>query len=222
MKAKYDVDPLVRIYNILNEEIKSYLDFVHNPKYGLKYKIIDDIIKLILQSNDCKFSSYVLAREFKISDDYYLYLVSGAIGNDTNPYYDYIEICGSKYLVVFLDYFKDMKPKPKYNDGSIESIANSFMGNYNYAEAIKTIVEIYIDTCKEYCKLPTSTCAEFRYYTAPIYISAKILNNLVGFQEEDTGNSMLSYDQIMKSINSISIEALILGIYKTDFSKGDE
>ena len=92
MKAKYDVDPLVRIYNILNEEIKSYLDFVHNPKYGLKYKIIDDIIKLILQSNDCKFSSYVLARECKISDDYYLYLVSGAIGNDINQYYDYIEI----------------------------------------------------------------------------------------------------------------------------------
>ena len=214
MKVKYDVDPLVRIYNILNEEIKSYLDFVHNPKYGLKYKIIDDIIKLILQSNDCKFSSYVLARECKISDDYYLYLVSGAIGNDTNPYYDYIEIYGSKYLVVFLDYFKDMTPKPKYNDGSIESIANSFMGNYNYTEAIKTIVETYINSCVECNNSLDSTSAQFRYYTAPIYISSKIINNLVGLEEEDIGNTMFSYKEILDKITNTSIELLILGVQK--------
>ena len=37
MKVKYSTDPLISIYNILNDEIKCYLDFIHNPKYGLKY-----------------------------------------------------------------------------------------------------------------------------------------------------------------------------------------
>ena len=214
MKAKYGTDPLINIYNCLNEELKCYLDFVHNPKYGLKYKIIDDVIKLILQNNDCKFSSYVLAKEVTISDDYYLYLVSGAKGNDTLEFYDYIELYGSKYLVVFLDYFKDMKPKPKYdNMESIESIAGSLMGNYNYTEAIKKIVEVYIET-SECCSSIAASSASYRYYTAPIYLSAKVIDNLVGLQESDIGNTLLNFDSIVNTLSNNSIEAVLLGLCK--------
>ena len=98
MKAKYDYNPLMRLYEILDNAIydsvyKINEDFDDTP---------DDVINSILKYNNCAFSDNVNSRTIEIIDDTYIYLLFGAKGNEFNEVFDYVDIYGSKYIIIFI------------------------------------------------------------------------------------------------------------------------
>ena len=96
-------NPLLELYNVL----RSHIGFQENSTIR---KTSDDMIfKLILENNGCGFTDDSIYR-FKMlqyTNNYGIYFVYGAKANDVNEFYDYIEFYGMRYLVVFMDYFKD-------------------------------------------------------------------------------------------------------------------
>ena len=200
-------NPLLELYNVL----RSHIGFQENSTIR---KTNDDMIfKLILENNGCGFTDDSIYR-FKMlqyTNNYGIYFVYGAKANDVNEFYDYIEFYGMRYLVVFMDYFKDFGKEYKTID-EIDANLQELMGNSIYFDAIKKIVDVYISTTTSAAELmgsESTTAASNMYRFAGIFIAAKIIDDTVGLTENDV--TTIRYQDLREMINK-PIELLLLGI----------
>ena len=185
-------------------EAKNNKDEVWFPYVG---KDLNDeaVMKLILENNGCAFTdkSIVQLSTLKSTPNYILGFICDAKANEVNNYYDYIEFFGTKYLIIFMDYFENF----------FKSEQPKIIGRSVYFDAIKKIVDVFISTTTSAAELMGSlstTAASNMYRFAGVFIASLIIDELVGLNEDDV--SMIAYDDLKDMITNISPQLLLLGV----------
>ena len=196
MKAILEDNPLYKLYNILNYCICN----INNYEFD---KESDEIIDLILQGNKYKFEDNYKTKTLELYNGFYLYLVLG-INHEDEKNYDFIDIYGSKYLIIFLDTFKYLSKENPYDE---------ILGNSIQFNAIKSIIEFYISITTNVNRLAGTIQAD-TYYVAPSVIAAAILDNVFGLTENDVEGNNLNYEYLRKVLSTKNgVEYTLLGIY---------
>ena len=209
MHVKYDANPLL----ILNNELQRRIyDFVIKDEFEDAEKI-DDIIKRMLEYNSVAFADKIKAKIYFLYDNIYLYFVSGAKGNDYNQVYDYVDVYGSSYIIIFLDYFKGINTESisEPDNASIENKLSYMMGNSIYFDAICNIVTFYIAIISKVKPNPGSIQDKINS-TAPTMIAANIINSIRELSENDCEDSIIPYTRIVE-LMQIPISNILLGLF---------
>ena len=209
MHVKYDANPLL----ILNNELQRRIyDFVIKDEFEDAEKI-DDIIKRMLEYNSVAFADKIKAKIYFLYDNIYLYFVSGAKGNDYNQVYDYVDVYGSSYIIIFLDYFKGINTESisEPDNTSIENKLSYMMGNSIYFDAICNIVTFYIAIISKVKPNPGSIQDKINS-TAPTMIAANIINSIRELSENDCEDSIIPYSRIIELLQ-IPISNILLGLF---------
>ena len=209
MHVKYDANPLL----ILNDELQRRIyDFVIKDEFEDAEKI-DDIIKRMLEYNSVAFADKIKAKIYFLYDNIYLYFVSGAKGNDYNQVYDYVDVYGSSYIIIFLDYFKGINTESisEPDNTSIENKLSYMMGNSIYFDAICNIVAFYITIISKVKPNPGSIQDKINS-TAPTMIAANIINSIRELSENDCEDSIIPYSRIIELLQ-IPISNILLGLF---------
>lgn len=169
MKTRLDYDPIINTYNILYDILTRY------HVKGIEFKEnIDSLLFKILVSNSCPTSVNSIPKTMSfdvMNDELKIVFVEGMLGNATSEYMDFIDIFGTKYIIIFIDYFDGIK------DGKTNDEIEDVIGNFNYITAIAYIVRFIINLIKP-SDIPMSCCAGARYYKSPIIIATKIINDI--------------------------------------------
>ena len=170
---------------------------------------LDTISEYILKNNACRFSYDTTCYKVRIDEDYFIYFVYGAIGNEINVCYDYIEYKRIKRLIIFADVFD------RYINNTIEEDPIGILGKSIYFEYFKKIFEVFILTYyPNYSQIPLTTAARSLYDKSPIYLTAKIINNKYGLEPED--QEYMRYKEIKHIVDEYSAELLCAGIYNIE------
>lgn len=209
MHVKYDANPLL----ILNNELQRRIyDFVIKDEFEDAEKI-DDIIKRMLEYNSVAFADKIKAKIYFLYDNIYLYFISGAKGNDYNQVYDYVDVYGSSYIIIFLDYFKGINTESisEPDNTSIENKLSYMMGNSIYFDAICNIVTFYIAIISKVKPNPGSIQDKINS-TAPTMIAANIINSIRKLSENDCEDSIIPYTRIVE-LMQIPISSILLGLF---------
>lgn len=206
MKIKYDYNILFKLYDILDKSIYYFL----NGKID-NDKRTDDVIVDLVGYNGAKTSDYVATKTIEICDDTYICLLYGILGNEMNEVFDYLEIYGSSYIIVFMDYFKNIKTENIGNEDSLnmEEKLSYVMGNSTAFNGISQIVEFFIKLTSR-VKPNSGTIQEKINSTAPTMIAAKILNDIKPLTENDCDGSFIPYERIMELLK-VNIGDILIG-----------
>ena len=172
METRLNYDPILNTYSILYDVIKRY----HTK--GLNFeKEIDPLLFKILVSNSCPVSNTNKPKTLSfdvIDEELKIIFVENMMGNAASEYMDFIDIFGTKYIIIFIDYFDEIQDNKTEDDG-IEDV----LGNFNYIAAIAYIVKFIIILINPITDdLSMTYCAGNRYYKAPIIIATKIINDI--------------------------------------------
>lgn len=199
MYQKYDNNP----YELLYKYIKEAVENRNNEEY---FDEDDDILQLILLNNGATIHGNKMRfKTEEIIPDYYISFVKSADTNEANEYYDIVEFNGSLYIVIFIDYFKDIGAHN--GDGILE--------NSIYFNAIFNIVNDFILlTSKIIGKSNLAkTSASFNNRYVPLIIAGKIIKECAGqLVQEDT--ALISIEDLEKYINQ-PLQLVLLGIRST-------
>lgn len=211
MIGKYDNNPLIELYNSLLQNINNFL--YNNID---DYEVIDPVAKAILANNGCGFSDEPYTKtEFIVNNSYGLYFIIGGIGNKVNGWFDFMEIKGMNYIIIFLDKFKDFLAKPDGKD-EIALNASIFMGKSIYFDMICKITEIFIAITTNPAvftnQLATSAAAK-NYRFAPAIIASSIIYEICGeLNENDI--SGVDYEFIKDIVVNNKVSLALYGIHK--------
>lgn len=207
MVASTEKMPLFELYEVILEEFKWFKNNKDEVWFPYVGKDLNDeaVMKLILGNNGCVFTdkSIIQLSTLKSTPNYVLGFMWDAQGNAVNNYYDYIEFFGTKYLIIFMDYFENF----------FKSEQPKIIGRSVYFDAIKKIVDVFISTTTSAAELMGSlstTAASNMYRFAGVFIASLIIDELVGLNEDDV--SMIAYDDLKGMIANISPQLLLLGV----------
>ena len=205
MLALYDEDPLIKFQNVLNDRLFSANGI--DPKE-------DDIIHYALANNSCIFSDNVSSTTEKITDNIYLYFIYGAKGNKFSESYDYISAYGISYIIIFTDYYNDIKTDiiDETDNMSIEDTANYFMGNSVYFNSICSITDLFIRLLSN-VKPPSGSIQEKINMSAPSIIAGSIINKIRPLQENDCDGSLIPYEKLLDIINNNKLKLALIGVF---------
>ena len=167
----------------------------------------------MLEYNSVAFADKIKAKIYFLYDNIYLYFVSGAKGNDYNQVYDYVDVYGSSYIIIFLDYFKGINTESisEPDNTSIENKLSYMMGNSIYFDAICNIVTFYIAIISKVKPNPGSIQDKINS-TAPTMIAANIINSIRELSENDCEDSIIPYTRIVELLQ-IPISNILLGLF---------
>lgn len=210
-----DINPLLELYHSLLSKMA-----IANPTSDMPDMqpiSTDKVLKLILEYNGCAFSDDATFIKQQIGEEtsapmnYSIIYIYGAKGNEVNEYYDYIEFYGHKFLVIFMDYFKEYhKPRASQDEDPLEFA----MGKSVYYDAIKKIVEVFLATtvCMAEINSPAlaATSTAFNYRYDPTIIAALVLRSTIGFFPEDVSD--IDYDELSDILANTTPELLCIGI----------
>ena len=207
MVASTEKMPLFELYEAILEEFKWFKNNKDEVWFPYVGKDLNDeaVMKLILENNGCAFKdkSIVHLSTLKSTPNYRVGFMLDAKANEVNNYYDYIEFFGTKYLIIFMDYFENF----------FKSEQPKIIGRSVYFDAIKKIVDVFISTTTSAAELMGSlstTAASNMYRFAGVFIASLIIDELVGLNEDDV--SMIAYDDLKDMITNISPQLLLLGV----------
>lgn len=211
MIGKYDENPVYTLYHYLYLEINNFVNNDFSASEDSKYKNLDQIIRLILLNNGCKIASNteVLQKIYPIIEsEYNICFITGMLGNDITEYYDFFVFNGTKYLVVFIDYFKiteEINYDIADNDPSYK--LKMAMGNSVYYDAIKKIVEVFYLTFEPMPSALLATTMATAHRWNPSIIAIHILDNFKQVDENDVS------DMPLKDIRTIADGNIALQLY---------
>ena len=207
MVASTEKMPLFELYEVILEEFKWFKNNKNEAWFPYTGKDINDeaLMKLILENNGWAFTdkSIIHLSTLESTPNYVLGFMWDAKANLVNNYYDYIEFFGTKYLIIFMDYFENF----------FKSEQPKIIGRSVYFDAIKKIVDVFISTTTSAAELMGSlstTAASNMYRFAGVFIASLIIDELVGLNEDDV--SMIAYNDLKDMITNISPQLLLLGV----------
>ena len=208
MKIKYDYNPLFKLYKELDYAMYGIVNHKNNND-----EETDDLINTLVGYNSAKLSNDVKSKTVEICDDVYLYLLYGAIGNDFNEVFDYIDIYGSSYIIVYMDYFKDIKTEDIGSEDSLDmgEKLSYIMGNSNAFNGICSIVEFFIRLTNKVKPNPGSIQEKINSI-APTMIAANILNRIKPLTENDCDGAIIPYERIMELLK-LNIDNILIGLF---------
>ena len=100
METRLNYDPILNTYSILYDVIKRY----HTK--GLNFeKEIDPLLFKILVSNSCPVSNTNKPKTLSfdvIDEELKIIFVENMMGNAASEYMDFIDIFGTKYIIIFI------------------------------------------------------------------------------------------------------------------------
>lgn len=213
MICKYEYNILSKFCSELYKNIKEYVLGTYEKTYS---KNSNDLIKKILMNNSCKFSdeSYYYTSTI-IEDEYYIEFIIGAIGNDVNKCFDFIEYAGTDHLIIFLDAFDGLVDIPTVKD-EISKIANDFIGKSNYFDTISKITNIFISTTSNksiFTSTLSTTSAARVYRYAPYIIAGKLILDITGNLTENDVYG-IDYNDLIKYIDNYNLS--LCGIFENE------
>ena len=208
MLCKYSSNPLFKVYNALNTNIHA---LIYNETVNYDDKP-SSVIDALLKYNYCGYSEEVksITNEI-IKDDTYLYLIYGVKGNENAEVFDYVNIYGSKYIIVFMDYFTNIKTEPPKESLNIGDVLDNQLGNSVYFNAICSIVEFAIQIIDNVKPVPGSIQQKINS-TAPTMIAANIINDIRSLEEADTDGSIINHQTILNLLNE-NIGDILVGLF---------
>lgn len=216
MKGLYDNSPFEEIYNSLRKNIEIY----SNRSYMDVYGDIDPLMKLILSNNGCAFNNNIYSYcDYILDGSYGLYYIIGGKANAANDNYDYVELKGMPYFVIFLDTFENINDIPSEFDNDISRAASAFMGKSVYFDAIITITNAFMSTLSNaglYSSTLSTTAAGFTRRRTPFIIAGKIIKDICGeVNENDIAG--IEFEYLLKYVNNDRLFSLSLyGIYELE------
>ena len=179
MYAALDKLPLEELY----EFIKCELEWMQrNKSYAVaSMNSIDDdnILKLLMLNNGCGIAENPVFHYYTFTTikEYRILCLYACKANDVNKFFDYTEFFGTKYLLIFMDYFIDID-KPLETDDDI------FLGRSKYFDAIRQIVDVFLATTTNYAEINSSilstTILGNAYRFAGAFIAAKLIQDICG------------------------------------------
>lgn len=211
MQTKLNYDPILNTYNILYDVIKRY----HAKGVNFE-KEIDPLLFKILMSNSCLSSNKHTPKTLSfdvIDDEVKIVFVENMMGNAAKEYMNFVDIFGTKYIIIFIDYFDGIKDVKDNKEDDIKDV----LGNFNYIDALASIVKFIIKIIIPINgDMSITCCAGIRYYKAPIIIAAKIINDISPIDPEiDLPTVMeIPWDELKEIINEdkINIELSLIGV----------
>lgn len=212
MYAKTDLNFLKEFHQILYNQFSLFKIFFINASPNPISN--DRVLELLLKNNGCGISDdcHYNVVSLRSVSDYYIYFIYGAAANQANDYFDYIEIMGTKNLVIFMDYFSDLIRKKEVNkDDAIDAELDRLMGRSVYFDAIKKLTDIFTSTITVVPAIGalTSTSAANAYRFAGVFIAADIIGLFGELTENDI--SYISFEDLKEMMNSIPMNLLLLG-----------
>ena len=206
MKLRSNEHPLYEFYNVL---LKEFTEFKNNDVV-LSYCVPPNkLIQMVLYNNGCDVDDMVYRTSgLKSIDGYNIIFAYNSSGNQTNLFFDYMELYNTKILIVFMDYFKDFfSERLPFNDGT-DGVVNKSL----YFDAILKLVETFIETTAPMAEINgvlSSTCAGSLYRFAPAFIAASILTEVVDFQEDDCP---AGHKQLSEMLQDVKIKSMLCGV----------
>jgi len=177
----------------------------------------------VLLNNGCYISKTVKPKwkGYKIDDEFAIISITNMMGNDVNEYYDYCELFESKYIIIFIDYFKDnLIPKDDNNrpksDNAYEPI--DFIGRSIAFEAICRLIDIFYDITHSETKIVSlnttimAGCAKYNRYI----IAALILSYFGEVTDNDVDGCPFDVNTINNILSGGSIDSILYGARLND------
>lgn len=192
MILKNNISYLYQTYESLLSAIQYSLDLEcdhadTNDIDDLTYAVLKDNACFI-DATKCKAMTYPI-----VENELYLYFIIGASANQENQFVDCISICGTTYVIVFLDYFKTLlTERITEGNNNIDDISKINFGNSNYYNALVYITSIICEILKPCNIITSSLAAGDLYRTAPSIISARIINSILPIEPVD-----IEYDSVV-------------------------
>lgn len=173
------------------------------------YEQPSDLFALIMLNNSCGFSRNCSVHTVCISDNdskekYNLVFVKGAKANDSNVFYDYYSCNNTKNLVIFLDYFKDIKTEP---DDDI------ICGNNSYILAFRTLTEVFMISNGSigHIQIFNTTVEGTNFRYLPSIIAGIIVNQIRPVQAFET-EGIINFEYFKHVLESSNISDILVGI----------
>lgn len=210
MRTKYDFNPLCMFSDEMYLALHNFIMPNKLPDKN-QYMPIEPLLKKILLNNGCGFKDGAREKLVQILPDYILCFIIGGQGNQANEFFDFVELYGMQYLVVFLDNFKGIKTsnetlpdKDKLSSDEVISYGmNTLMGNSPYFDDIKKLTDVFVSTIYNpaiQTQSLAATAAASNYRWAGAIIAGKILNSFRPLTEYDIEG--ISLNDLMQLINS--------------------
>lgn len=186
----------------------SFLNCIKDVKdqdFSNSYAKMINLNKNILMNNGCRFMEdrEPLVKIVEINNFYKIHFVVNCMGNKLNQFMDYSDNGNYKNLIIFVDYFKDIKTTwlDEYDENGIKNIDD----NSDCFYAIKTITEMFLKSLYNPATITgsfmhTINANKFRYN--PVIISCIILNYFRPLIDDDIEGSGMAFDDIMNIINN--------------------
>ena len=216
MLGKYEQNSLYEFYILLKKNITMLVNNSYKEHYTKFTE--NDLPKLILQNNGCGFMNDACYNVMTIMDcSFRLFFIIGGTGNKANIYFDFIDIKGMPYFVIFLDPFKDiMNTQNDDQDDIIAKSAIEFMGKSSYYDIILKLVNnfiLLISNPSIFTSTFSATSIAGIYRYAPHIIAASIINDICGeLNENDVGG--VDYEFIKDIIDNNKITLALYGVFK--------
>lgn len=168
---------------------------------------------LLLANNGCRFKDEYKVKDCDIDGTYHIHFITGAIGNEKNVAYDFIDIQYEKIFVIFIDCFKNIITNDSTNE------VDNIIGNSNYFFDLRKIFEmIYLSYCN-----PATVSNDFSttvfgrtFRVMPVIFAAMVLNVFKKITEEDVEGCGIDYEYIVHALTTIKLDYLMLGITRDD------
>lgn len=205
MKIRLPQDPVISCFTLIDS-------FINNLFNNDDLEEMDAVYRRILSINGHKTdNAKVIEKEILPDRELVISFVYNARCNSKTMYYDIVTMYGVTNIFVFADYFTDLYRDDEEND--IDKIAKDVLGRSNHYEAIKKICYIILDYIYPY-KLDNLSISGFNYHQRyPLYIAAKVLDNLYPLTESDIDSEVIMKpEELMKDIKTKNITSLLLGI----------
>lgn len=209
MKIKYDFNPIYRVYELLNEVISGYVQETITDK---DVENMDDLIKSILESSDVSFAKETYAIEKEIIPDVYFYFILGAVPANTSiQHSDYINCNGSKYIIVYLNFFDEFITEEIDEESNDIDVMKKVIGNFNYFEGLRDIVLFTMRIL-----YPENVPARYTYSinsaSSCVLVAAKVIDNITPIRKADVeGNNVLPFNVIKEAMGK-DLNTLLYGI----------
>lgn len=202
------------------------IDSIKNNKFD-EYKKADEDEILLLMNNGCRISDKdVMQLSVYLGEQYYLNIITGMMGNDKNTFFDFYYTHTNadsneqiKNLVVFSEYFKDVKTKeaPEFDENGIRDIT----GNSNFFFALKQLTELFVMSYYNpatFTGIFNSTVAGTNFRYLPCLVAGAILMQFKPLTEEDTEGCGIEHSIIAEilSNSNITMDHVFAGIRYND------
>lgn len=204
MKGKYETDLMLNFESLFKIYLRHYLNNNIIPSSTK----IDPLAKMILANNGCRFSDETYVNEeYIINKEYVLYFITGALGNEINEIFDFINIHGTVYFVIFLDAFKNINKKSESKNGITNP--DDILGKSLYYKYLYKLANIFIRTTTNPIYFTTdyinTTIANNARYNSHIFAGSVIKEICGQITENDVEGSGIDYKTLLSIIKCSSL-----------------